>query len=323
MSWEDLLDEGHQRVLPWYGPRRIHSAERTWTVFGDLPPEHGWYLFNTEGGRDAKLMNDEPQEANLSWIEYQLILCGYIVGDRFISDTARVDSDPDKLVEQTSRVHCVEPGLDRFTRASVVKDRGQQLVYTSTVFPLGPEPEALVAYQDRRPDINHISGVTPALDLAFRWISYQRELAEERRRELERIRAEEEARRSAQERLQKAMRDAGNPVGRRHLAVHDFEMAAREALRVSGAELLDVRDSHQRGEKVVQYRFRQRRLECCVESTTLRVTDSGVCLTDHRTGEKGDTYFTLESLPGVIGEAMDQDQLVVYRHVGDDREDDW
>ena len=30
---------------------------------------------------------------------------------------------------------------------------------------------------------------------------------------------------------------------------------------------------------------------------------------------KGDTYFTLESLPGVIGWAMDQNKLVVWRHV--------
>jgi hypothetical protein len=56
------------------------------------------------------------------------------------------------------------------------------------------------------------------------------------------------------------------------------------------------------------------------------VVDSGICLQDHRTGVKGDTRFTLESLPTVIGEAIRTGKLVVYRHVDGDRDydnDDW
>jgi hypothetical protein len=34
---------------------------------------------------------------------------------------------------------------------------------------------------------------------------------------------------------------------------------------------------------------------------------------DHRTGEKGDTKFTLESLPGVVREAEREGVLVVFR----------
>ena len=37
-------------------------------------------------------------------------------------------------------------------------------------------------------------------------------------------------------------------------------------------------------------------------------------LTDESTGEKGDTRFTLESLPTVVQQAMDEGILVVYRH---------
>jgi hypothetical protein len=40
---------------------------------------------------------------------------------------------------------------------------------------------------------------------------------------------------------------------------------------------------------------------------------------------KGDTRFTLESLPTVVGEAIRTGKLVVYRHVDGDRgyDDDW
>lgn len=315
MSWEDLLDGGSERVLPWFGFGRVHDAERSWRALGPRLPEHGWYRFETSGGRDAYAKGVELQEPDLSWADDQPLLRGYLVGDRFIPDNVRADS------KGLIQVYCVELGLERFARATVVRDREGRLVYASQEFPQGPEEEVRRAFQDRKDSLNHIDNVTPALDLAFCWITRWRAEQEERRRELERIRAEEEAKRAAQEKMEKAMKDAGSAVGRRALAIQDFEAAAKEALKVSGAELLDVRDSYERGEKVVQYRFRQRRLECVVDAKTLGVTDSGICLTDHHSGEKGDTYFTLESLPGVIGEAIDLGKLVVYRHVGGDTED--
>jgi len=320
MSWKDLLDSGSERVFPWYGFRRIHDAQRTWTISGSLPPEHGWFLFDVGGGRDATLKSREPQPADLHWAGNQPRARGYLVGDRFIPDNARVDPDPAKLVQQTLPVHCCEGGLERFARISAARDRDGLLVYVGQEFPEGADAEAIKAYQDRVESLDHIAGVTPALDLAFRWTTYQRKQAEERRRELERLREEERVRQEREERIREAMRSAGTAAGRRVLATHDFETAAREALRVSGAELLDTRQSFNKNEMVVQYRFQQRRLECVVERRTLRVVDAGVCLTDHDTGVKGDTFFTLESLPGVIGEAMRLGKLVVWRHLDGDEE---
>ena len=46
----------------------------------------------------------------------------------------------------------------------------------------------------------------------------------------------------------------------------------------------------------------------------LRIVDAGICLNDYAHGTKGDTLFTLESLPAVIDEAIRTDQLVVFRH---------
>ena len=322
MGWKDLLNSGSVRVLPWFGFRRVHDAVRSWTLSGRQPPEHGWFKFLEMGGREAELDSNEPLPPDPAWGEGQRKHNGYLVGDRFIPDTSRIDLDPARLIDQTVMTYCVEPGMERFARAEVVLDREQHLVFMGQTFPLGPEAEVTRAFQDKAESIDKIPGVTPALDLAFRFLSYDRVMRERRREELRRLQEEEEKKRAEQERLEKLMKDAGSAVGRRALAAKDFDTAAREALRVSGAELLDTRRSANRGEMVVQYRFEKRRLECVVEKATLRVVDAGVCLTDHDTGRKGDRFFTLESLPGVIAEAMRKNKLVVWRHVDRDGEDD-
>ena len=58
-----------------------------------------------------------------------------------------------------------------------------------------------------------------------------------------------------------------------------------------------------------------RRFECTCDARTLRIVDAGICLVDHRSGQKGDQYFTLESLPGVIQQAEREGKLVVFRRV--------
>jgi hypothetical protein len=57
-----------------------------------------------------------------------------------------------------------------------------------------------------------------------------------------------------------------------------------------------------------------------VADEDLRIVDSGICLIDHDTGERGDTLFTLESLPAVIKEAIDDGKLVIFRHAGDEED---
>lgn len=161
--------------------------------------------------------------------------------------------------------------------------------------------------------ISQIKGVRPALEAAFRMEVYQREQAEARRQEIARLQAEEEARTAQETRRKELQERLGDGAGRREMAVTDFTEAARAALAVGGAELLDVRTTG-RGEKVVKYRFSGRRYECICD-TRMRIIDSGICLQDHDTGEKGDTYFTLESLPAVIRQADREGKLVVYRHV--------
>ena len=315
MGWQDLLASGGDRILPWFGGRKVHSHDRTWTITGRLPKEHGWYTFQTTAARECTLKG--PADREPTYEGDHKVVRGFLVGDRFIPDDARVDPDPARLIEQTEEAHCVELGLDRFQKAAVVQDREGHLVFMRLEWPEGPETEVLAAYQDRKDSVTDLKGVTPALDLAFRWISHQRAAAEARAVEIERLRIMEEARLVEAERVQRLMKATGTAEGRRAMATQDFNAAARAALRVSGAELLDVIATHIRNQVRVQYRFRARRLECVVDKATLGILDAGVCLDDHK-GTKGDTWLTLESLPGVIGEAMDRHKLVVWRHVPGD-----
>jgi len=323
MGWQDLLNSGGERILPWLGGRQVHSKDRTWNIKGRTPPEFGWYTFNTSGGRTARLIGEA--ECDPDYMDGMPVVRGILVGDRIILDDARVVADPALLIEQTEPVFCVERGLDRFTRCVAVRDREDRLIYMQMEFPQGPEPDVLAAYQDRKDSVADIPEVSPPLDLAFRWISYQRAAAEARAAELARLEAEEAAKLAEEERMRRLMKEIGTAEGRRALARKDFVAAAKAALAVGGAEFLDARDGYGKNEKVVQYRFRHRRLECVCHAETLRVIDAGVCLDNHR-GEadsKSDTLFTLESLPTVIDEVMDMGRLVVWRNVDGDPGYQW
>jgi hypothetical protein len=311
MSWQDLLASEERVVLPWVGGRKLYGKDRSWSLKGKLPEEHGWYEFEISGNRRASLVG--PADPDPDFETGRSCVRGYLAGNRLVPDHVRVDPDPTRLVDQTLSVHLVEPGLERFARAITAFQQDGTSIFVRQEFPEGPEVEVQEAYQDRLESVAHIKGVTPALDLTFRWMSRQRLLAEEREREAERRRIEEEKKRAEQELIRQAMKDSGTGLGRRVLAQRDFKAAAKAALAVSGAQLLDARKSYRGNEMVVQYRFRNQRLECVVDKNTLRIIDAGVCLDDHH-GTKGDTFFTLESLPAVIGEAMDLGVLVVWRH---------
>jgi hypothetical protein len=317
MSWKDLLQqEGETAVLPWVGGRELRTKDRIWTLVGKNPQEHGWHSFSLTGRKATWVKSSDPQPDLL-----RFKVRGYLVGDRLVPDGANVDPDPTRIHAYAERVHFLEPGLDRFVR--VVAGRvfeGGPLVYDSLEMPLGPEDEVLQAFLDQKPSVNEVRGVVPALDAAFRMEVWQRAETERRRAELERIRREEEARRALEERRQRLVEQLGDAVGRREMARVDFGEAAKSALAVGGAVYLDHRDSYNREEKIVRFRLNGQRFECVCD-VRLRIIDSGICLTaeyesdEFEEGTKGDSFFTLESLPGVILEAQREGKLVVFRHV--------
>ncbi len=314
MSWQDLLVRpGEIAPAPWMGGRVIRIADQRLTLQGERPAEYGWYHFELLG-RKARWCSDGVADIDpVAFFVGVSFRVGYLVGDRILFDRGAYVPDPAQILAQSEPVGLVPPGLDRFARAAVAV-HGDRLLYVRAEFPLGPEPEVLVAFEDRADSVATIPGVTPALELAFRFETWLRAEGEERRRRLAEVAARAEAERALEAHRQDLVRRLGDGAGRRVLARVDFETAARAALAVGGAELLDARASHTRGEKVVRFRYRNRRFECVCDET-LHVLDAGICL------QGNDRLFTLESLPLVIGEAQDRGVLHVFRHVDGDIDD--
>jgi hypothetical protein len=308
MSWRDLLQKDETRVLPWIGGRSLQFGPRSWKIEGKLPREHGWYVWNLLGARKASLKSEGEPWFNLLGTGVATIHAGYLVGDLLVRDIepARVPDSPESLAMRFPRVHLLPEGLDHFARvrAASCSVRGP-LFFLEEDFPLGPEDEVRDRYLDRK-TIEDVAQVHPALDLSFRMLVWRRAKEEERREKIRIEREKEERRRKLRETL-------GDGEMRRELAKIDFEAAAKAALAVGGAEYIEHRRAPRKNEFVVRYRLDGSRYECVCDET-MHVIDAGICLQDHDTGEKGDTYFTLESLPGVTRAAMAAG-AAIWRHV--------
>lgn len=316
MSWQDLIAPTDKYVtVPWTGGREVRSEKRMFMCHGRMPQEHGWHTFKVTAPRVVSWHGTAGEVDTDALLGGCKVTRGYLIADRLISDGAAVVLDPLKYMEQTETVFLIEPGLERFARVKVARWEDGRLIYMGQEFPLGPEGEVAGAYQDQKDSVGDIKGVTPALDLAFRFETWNRIEGARIRAEAARLAREEEARIALAERRGALAKQMGTGEGRREMAKVDFGEAARAALRVSGAELLDWRDAHVAGEAVVQYRFMNRKFECVCQKQTLRIVDAGVCLQDHNTGIKGDNWYTLESLPAVLRQAEREHKLVVFRHV--------
>jgi hypothetical protein len=308
MSWRDLLTDD-PATLPWVGGRSLRSRTQTWAIDGAFPPEHGWYTWRLAGRKASRPVPADPQPDALGFAAK-----GYLVGNRLVHDNTWVDPNPETICGFSEPVHLLEPGLDRFVRVAAgrVYEDGP-LVYQGQEMPLGPEDAVLQAFLDGQATVVAVKGVSPALDAAFRMEVWQREEAEKRRSELERLAREEAERCEREARRRQMAEQLGDGAGRRQMALVDFHEAAKAALAIGGAELLDERRGVRRGEHVVRYRLDGQRFECVCDDR-LRIVSSGICLTDSETGISWDTCLTLESLPSVVLQGAREGKLVVLRH---------
>lgn len=298
MTWKDLLQSGStQLTAPWLGGRKVYHGSRTWRLVGDLPHDHGWYLF-AGTGRTIEVVGAAQPDPGYSPSYPRL--SGYLVGNRLIPLHQNKAIDLKKALY----IHLVELGIDNFNLVEVLKDPAERLIYSQQMYPLGPENAVREAYLDRFDSLKHILGVSPELEYAFKFAVKQRNAVEERRLALE------------EQRRQEAMRtDLQTSVGRRNMATESPIQAISAALEQGDAEFVHIRQGTRNDETIVQYRVDGQRLECVINRRSFQVVDAGICLTDEWTGEKGDTYVTLESLPSVVRQAMRENKLVIYRHI--------
>lgn len=313
MGWRDLLQAPDETVVsPWVGGRTLQTFGRVWTIDGRLPREFGWYTFKVEG-RKVKVREPAGDPSDVLRGKVR----GYLVGDRFVPEDTRVVPDIKQLIEEFEPVFLIEPGLDRFVRVSVGRSfEGGPLIFEGLEMPLGPEEKVLEAFLDNARSVDHVPGVVPALDAAFRVETWQRKEEIRRRLEEEQRQREEDEKRQKEERRNEIIQRLGDAAGRRDMAKVDFQEAARAALAVGNAELIDQRQGPNPNEMLVRFRIGPRRFECICHRLTLRIIDAGVCLIDHADGNrKDDGLLTLESLPGVLREAERIGRLVVFRHI--------
>lgn len=121
----------------------------------------------------------------------------------------------------------------------------------------------------------------------------------------ERARAQREQQQQAQLSLARVRADAIQAARLRGGRSERDEVQA--ALEKSGAQLLDLRTLQDHQLEVI-FRVDGERFQAVVWADTLQVLDAGICLSGH------DAALTLESLPGVIREAIQDDVLVITRH---------
>jgi hypothetical protein len=310
MSWKELLALERTVIAPWAGSSILTTKERTWD-FKARPREHGWYLFTVFKNEVISFEKTDPDPTVLC----KPILSGYLVGDRLITDeTAKAlaaKTTVEDVLDKSTTVHLIDEGLDRFVRVSAAKlfpGLHSHLFFVRQE--MGSEVDDLVlsSFLSESP-IDTLKGVPPALEAAFNIEAWRRAEAARRRAEIERKRREEQERIEKEARIQRIMQSSATSVGRRELAKEDFEAAARAALSVAGAALIDYRWQRKNKEAIVRFRLDGRSYECVCFSETLQIIDAGICLSHT------DRTTTLESLPAIIREGDRIGRLVIFRHV--------
>mgnify|MGYP001575280307 CR=1 FL=1 len=312
MSWKDLIepkDSRQEAVLPWLGKTYVMHGTMRFDIEGKKPTEVGWHKFALKTNRRAKLTEENACVPDGDFLRLKMLHRGYVVGDKLIEDSNPAIIETKDIGRAFATVHLLPEGTERFARILAGRLHDDQYVFVESLFPLRPDDAVRQVWEDEKTSIDDIPHVSPSLDTAFRFETWRRNEQQRLRAEAERRRVEEEKKAAEETKRADVARSLGDGAGRRAVATYDFETAARAALAVPGAVLLDWRHGRTPSEAIVRYRWLGRRFECVCDSRTLNIIDAGVCLQDN------DHLFNLESLPGVIRQADEEDILHVFRHV--------
>jgi hypothetical protein len=320
VDYRKFLANEQTLALPYLGGTSVEAPGRRLRL--EQPPEHhGWYSVVVKG-RTATVAEaiDAPDLSRLPAVR------GWVLGERLVQERALAElmllppaDEPAPFSKAVCRRwHSGDLIFDTLDFESEVEGEVRQaLAVGGSLEPVKAAPAALraafalalVDQVSRRIGIAaspaecraHLWAIAkhgaPEAERVLRALEAERELA---RREMAQV---ERQRRAGlvREDLARARQGQGAvdeaPAGR-----------AEEALARAGARLETARRLNGNQLEVV-FRFMNQRFISLVDARTLQVLDSGICL-GH---PPRDDLITLDSLPGVIKEAIDDDVLVILR----------
>lgn len=337
MDYRDLLGATETRVLPHLGGRRVDGGR---PLRLDAPLAPGWYAFSLQG---RKVRGHEPAEPDEELLEGLVAVRGHLVGEtlaltdgtvrpvhllpewrpeRFAPVVARVWAD--SLVFHSEAFEdeaesLVRDALDAATGLAGIKGVPSSLraAFALEVLTRVSEDMGVPFHPvEARGQLRVVADEGD--EAARRWLEAVREArAAQRRQEEQALRlAERQTHRdrralaAAAERVREQERRGRRwqpfQAPRRAGHLGQLENRVDQVLHAAGGTLLEVR---MLGDNLVDVRWRLAdvTLLTMVQQDTLQVVDSGVCLSG------SDDLVTLESLPGVIDEAVRTNVLFITR----------
>lgn len=306
MDFRNFLARSEPVVLPYFGGTRVDAPDRRLRVAEG--PEPGWWKFKVDGRRAIPIEAAEPVDlARLPavrghWAEGWLFASG-----KELSRIALPPAEePAPLARCTGRrwysgdllLESIDFEDDAELEARSALEEGRSIADLKHVVPslraaFGFAVAAAVARSLEIPvSPREVAGKVHAIAEGGRAAAteYLQALAEERRRHAETIRL---ASASGTARVRAR---PGDPAER-----------ADAALEGAGARMLNCRRLAA-GQLEVRFELDGERIITVVDAGTLQVLDAGVCLAG------ADRELTLDSLPSVIREAIETDQLNITRH---------
>ncbi len=328
MDYTKFLGKTERVVAPWLGGGHVFVRDRRLRVDEPRPDSQGFFRFEVRG-RNARVLEAADPEGLDDCPKAR----GHIVHDWLVH--------PDG-VERLRLMSEEEPAALSVARAR--RWWSGDYLFESLDFDGDAEEEARLRLEKREP-LRDVKGVPATLRTAFglafaidvarehtiplsireaapyavevaeRGLDAATPLAEriERdRREAEERALQEAIQRQDRARVRELLADAearGPARGRRHGRAPTLENAAArafEALDGADARMLGSRRLSD-GTMEVRFELLGERFISVVDAITLHVYDSGICLAG------ADEMVTLDSLPGVIREAIDTGRLVITR----------
>jgi hypothetical protein len=322
VDYRKFLAGNQALALPWLGGDHVEGpGGRRWRLLR-RPPAEGWYHF-TVARRGAEWTGpSEPTDT--SGLE---VVRGWLCDGLLVQEGARVEP-----------VHLL-PGDEppRFSPILARRWHSRELLFDCLEFETEAEGLVRLALAEGR-GLTELKAVAAPLRAAFgfalveaaaRRLGLRASPHEIRARVaevaaggpdaavavLEALETERDAARRALAELDRRHREArleteleGQRLDRTASRGDTIEIEIEIALSSAGAQLESSR--RLAGDRVeVVFRFMGQRFVSVADARTLQIVDAGICL-GH---PPRDELLTLDSLPGVIQEAIETDQLVILR----------